>query len=85
MRVFEGLASGSLLLTDRIQNGLSDLFTEGKDLVCYETDDELISAINYYLQHAEEGKTIGRHGYRTVMKNHTYDDRARQILSTMLP
>jgi len=85
MRVFEGLASASLLITDRIQNGLLELFSEKKDLICYETDDELISAIRYYLQHAEEREKIGRHGYRTVMKNHTFDDRARQIVNTMLP
>lgn len=83
MRVFEGLASGSLLMTDRIKNGLLDLFAEKQDLVCYQTDDELISAIGYYLEHSEERENIAQHGYRTVMGGHTYAHRAAQILSTV--
>ena len=41
MRVFEGPATGALLLTDRIGNGLSDLFVDGEHVAMYE-DDQLL-------------------------------------------
>jgi len=39
-RVMEALACGSCLLTPRISNGQSELFTEGVHFVCYESDNE---------------------------------------------
>jgi glycosyltransferase involved in cell wall biosynthesis len=84
MRVFEALASGSMLVTDRIQNGLTELFPEGKDLECYSSDEELISKLNYYLRNATERETIATHGRQTVMEQHTYDHRAQQIITRML-
>ena len=84
MRVFEAMASGSMLVTDRIHNGLSDLFTEGKDLICYENDDEMIASITHYLEYNDEREEIAGQGNRNVMLNHTYDHRAQQILDTAL-
>jgi hypothetical protein len=84
MRVFEALASGTMLITDRIKNGLKDLFVEGQDLVCYSSDEELISKLNLYLRDPGERERIGGHGRQTVMKQHTYDHRAQQIINSML-
>ena len=85
MRVFEALASGSMLITDRIQNGLPELFSEDKDLVCYTSDEELISKLKFYLNHPAERESIAKQGYESVMAGHTYDHRAQQIVASMLP
>jgi len=39
MRVFEGLAAGAVLLTDRIGNGLSELVTDRAHVVMYDLTD----------------------------------------------
>jgi spore maturation protein CgeB len=85
MRVFEGMASGSLLMTDRIQNGLLELFSENEEMICYRGDDELISKISHYLEHSEERIGIAEQGYRAATSTHTYAHRARQVLTTMAP
>ncbi|RYE56053.1 MAG: hypothetical protein EOP18_04950, partial [Rhizobiaceae bacterium] len=53
MRFFEGLASGALLVTDRIANGLSEAAREGEHYVGYDTPDEAIEKIQYYLANEE--------------------------------
>ena len=84
MRVFEALASGSLLITDRIKNGLTELFSEDTDLVCYSSDEDLISKLKFYLNHPAERESIAKQGHESVMARHTYDHRAQQIVTSML-
>ena len=87
MRVFEGLASGSLLVTNRLpaDSGLGDLFTEGEDLVAYGSEEELVARLRYYLDpaHAGERETIAARGRARVLDGHTYDDRVSQIVSVL--
>jgi spore maturation protein CgeB len=61
MRVFEALASGSLLVTNDLSaNGQAALFQDGRHLVTYRTDEELLDRIAYYLAHEEEREAIAR-------------------------
>jgi len=67
LRVFETLACGAMLITDKIyNNGLEYLFIEGKHLVTFETEDELIEKIKYYLNHDKERMEIARAGQDRV-------------------
>lgn len=83
MRVFEALCSGSLLVTDRIsESGLGELFEDKKHLVIYE--DELLSeTIRYYLDHPQEREEIASAGREEVIRNHTYDHRAKQMIKSI--
>lgn len=83
MRVFEAMACGALLVTDRIGNGLLDLFEEGRQIVTYQTEDELLDRVSYYLDHAEEREKIARAGQALVLANHTYRQRVECILNTI--
>ena len=48
MRVFEGLASGSLLLTNDLgENGQDELFRDGAHLAAYREADDLVDKIEY--------------------------------------
>lgn len=80
MRVFEALASGALLVTDRIQNGLPDLFEEGMCYVGYSTFAEAIEKIDHYLAHDAERSRIAREGQRVALEFHTYRHRWDQIM-----
>ncbi len=81
MRVFEALASGSLLLTnDLAENGQAELFEDGVDLVTYRDQAELLTQIEWYLKHEDEREQIARAGRQRVLAEHTYDHRMRTIL-----
>lgn len=75
MRFFEALASGALLITDRIKNGLDTLFTEGKHYVGYTTIEEAIEKIDYYLVNPEERMKIAAAGQKLALDLHTYRHR----------
>ena len=85
MRVFEALACGSLLLTDRLSanTGMAELFEDGKHLVCYGEED-LEERARYYLDHEEEAKRIAAAGRSEVLARHTYGHRADTLLATAL-
>lgn len=80
MRVFEAMAAGALLVTDRIGNGLADLFEEGTHYIAYSTISEAMEKIDYFLNKNEERERIASAGQRSVLKHHTYDHRWKLIL-----
>ncbi|MEK8049890.1 glycosyltransferase [Ideonella sp. DXS22W] len=80
MRVFEGLAAGALLVTDRIPNGLDELFTEGVHYVGYSTVEEAIAQIDRHLAHPDELQRIALAGQQCVLSMHTYRQRWLTIL-----
>jgi hypothetical protein len=83
MRVFEAMASGKMLVTDRIRNGQGDLFAEGVHLVGYGDDEELLRAVQTYLGDGRGREAVARAGEAEVLSKHTYDHRVESILSTI--
>jgi len=71
LRFLEVLASGSLLLTDRISEAAlpSDLFEDGKHVVFYESINELHEKIDHYLKNADEANAIAEEGQKYFMAN----------------
>jgi GT2 family glycosyltransferase/2-polyprenyl-3-methyl-5-hydroxy-6-metoxy-1,4-benzoquinol methylase/tetratricopeptide (TPR) repeat protein len=81
MRVFEGLCSGSLLITnDLSENGLDELFQDGVHLATYRSDEELFSKVTRYLKHHGVREAIAATGREQVLAAHTYRHRMEQIL-----
>ena len=82
MRVFEVLASQTLLLTnalagdDLIRLGLMDR----RHLVLYRNPKELLDLMAYYLEHVQERRAIAQAGYELVRRQHTYVHRMKQLL-----
>ncbi|PIR01012.1 MAG: hypothetical protein COV66_04085 [Nitrospinae bacterium CG11_big_fil_rev_8_21_14_0_20_45_15] len=80
MRVFEGMCSGSMLLTDPAKgSGLEDFFQDGVHLALYQ-DDTLTDTVRYYLDHPEERNKIAEQGRAEVLAKHTYDHRMIQMI-----
>lgn len=79
MRVFEAMAAGALLVTDRIGNGLSDLFEEGTHYIGYSTISEALEKIGYFLDKSEERERIAHAGQQAVLEHHTYGHRWESI------
>jgi spore maturation protein CgeB len=83
MRIFEIMSCGTMLLTDKINNGMNDLFVNKKHLVMYENEEELNELVQCYLENEEEREKIAREGQKEVHAKHTYEHRAKQILKTV--
>lgn len=83
-RIFEGMACGSLVLTDRLpdETNIKHLFKENENIVYYDNFSDCISKINYYLcdDGRQERKRIADNGYNTVLKNHTQVQRVDIII-----
>ena len=83
MRVFEALASGSMLLTDRAPgSGLDEMFVDRQHLVYYD-DATLEALVEYYLAHPNEREMIAEQGRQEVLRWHTYDHRMTTLLETI--
>jgi spore maturation protein CgeB len=82
-RVFEAMSCGPLLLTDKIGNGLDELFVDGKHLVTYDNEAELLSKIEYYLAHEEERLSIAKIGQAEVHGKHTVQHRVQNIIDAV--
>ena len=82
MRVFEAMACGSLLITDRLPNeaGLGELFEDRRHLVLYDEED-LEELVVYYLKNEDEREEIAECGLKEVLAHHTYGHRADQLLA----
>ncbi|MCC6154860.1 MAG: glycosyltransferase, partial [Candidatus Hydrogenedentes bacterium] len=83
MRVFEGLASGALLITDPA-DGLEELFKDKEHLVVYQSDSDLLENIAHYLMHNAERERIAATGRSLVLSEHTYRHRTRQMMYMVL-
>ncbi|HQO38794.1 MAG TPA: glycosyltransferase [Candidatus Omnitrophota bacterium] len=82
MRVFEVMSCGCFCLTNAIQdNGFSELFTPGRDLVTYSNDRELFALISHYLSHEREREEIARAGHALVTGKHTYVHRVQTMFN----
>lgn len=83
-RIFEGMACGKLVITDRLPEStrIYDLFEEDKDIVFYNDLSELISKINYYLspEGASVREYIADNGYQKVLREHTQYNRVNEII-----
>lgn len=86
MRVFEAMAAGSLLVTDRLapETGLERFFADGEDLVLYDTPEQLYAAVTHYLAHPEEAEAIRRRARQAILAGHTYRHRALAVLERAL-
>jgi spore maturation protein CgeB len=83
VRNFEIPACSGFQLSERT-NEILQLFEEDQEIACFETQEELISKCEYYLQHPEERHEIQQRGYRRlVTDDHTIANRARQILTAL--
>jgi len=85
MRVFEALAMGRCLLTDRqaARNGLLDCFEDGKHLITYDGEADLLTKARRYLSDEAARAAIGAAGRAEVLAHHTYDHRVRAIFDTV--
>jgi len=80
-RIFEALGCGAAVLTEQTENGLSELFTEGEDLLVYPRGDAAAAAETARRALADgSAERTAKNGWRKVNARHTSTVRARHIL-----
>lgn len=83
MRVFEVMATGTPLLTQEVPT-LLELFTPGVHLLTFKTVDEAVEQAKYLLDNPSLQESIGYSGLQEILKKHTYNHRALEILKIAL-
>lgn len=82
-RAFDIMGSGGFLLSN-YQSDFMDNFIPGKDFDYYESMDDLLTKIDYYLAHDDERSAIAQNGHDKIAKAHTYRHRVQEMLSAQL-
>ena len=62
LRILDILGAGGFLMSNW-QKELADNFTDGKDVVMYQSIDELVEKCGYYLSHEDERRQISINGH----------------------
>jgi spore maturation protein CgeB len=62
---------------------LRDLLKVNEEIVCFKTIDELKKLIDYYLAQPDERRQLAEAAHRRVLRDHTYDNRAREIMDIL--
>jgi hypothetical protein len=72
-RIFEAMACGKMVLTDRLNEstGLSEMFIDGEDIVYYDEMFDCIEKMNYYNENEEDRERIAHNGMIKVLHNYT--------------
>lgn len=83
-RTFEISACATLQLTDS-RSDLAKLYTPGKEIETYNSPEELLDKIQYYLHHEQERREIALNALDRTLREHTYGHRLNQLLSIVFP
>ena len=78
-RAFDIMGSGGFLLSN-FQSDFLDDFVPGEDFDYYESEEDLLGKIDYYLSHEKEREAIAQNGHRKIANAHTYRHRIRAML-----
>lgn len=82
-RIFDICGCGGFCITN-YQAELPEMFEIGRDLVAYESMDDLLAKIEYYLSHEDERLEIANNGRNKVISEHTYEKRIMTMLRVVL-
>jgi spore maturation protein CgeB len=78
MRLYEATGVGALLVTESSRN-LADLFEPGREVVTYESEDELVEQLRHYSEHDEQRRRIAAAGQARTLEEHTYAKRIAEL------
>ena len=78
LRVFEIMGSGGFLLSN-YQSELLDYFVPGEDFDYFDSPEDLLRKIDYYLKHEEIRNRIAINGQNKIKAYHTFRDRVKAM------
>lgn len=60
--------------------GLEHCYEIGREIAIYTDVDDLVEKVRYYLKHGEEREKIAAAGYQKTLREHTYEQRIKDII-----
>lgn len=78
LRDFEAPMSGAFYITG-YQEELKEYYKIDKEIVCYDTREELLDKIKYYLKFPAKAEKIRIAGYERAVKDHTWENRFKEL------
>ncbi|MBE5923095.1 MAG: glycosyltransferase [Lachnospiraceae bacterium] len=79
LRMFDTMGAGGFLLTN-YQAEIPEYFEIGRDLEVYESQEDLLNKIAYYLEHDDERIQIAKNGQEKVKNEHSYKIKLEKML-----
>lgn len=84
LRAMDIMGAGGFLLTN-FQADFLDYFVPDEDFVYYESQEDLIEKVNYYLSHESRQKEIAYNGHEKVKANHSFEKFFEHIFEIVFP
>jgi len=81
-RMYTAVGCGAFYLCQYV-DGIEEVLEPDKEIVTFQTKDEMIDKIRYYLNHGRLRTMISEAGQKRVLKEHTYEIRMRQMVKTI--
>jgi spore maturation protein CgeB len=78
MRLYEATGMGCLLLNDRKSN-IAEMFEPSREIVCYDSPEECLDLIRYYIKNSAEREKIAAAGQQRTLSEHTYVNRTAEL------
>ena len=69
---------------DNQADGLGEMFELGRELTIFDTPQDLVRKVRYFLAHDEEREKITQAAREKLLSHHSYKIRARQILNAII-
>jgi spore maturation protein CgeB len=78
LRDFEATMSGAFYLVEYFEE-LTEFFIPDKEIVCFQTEEELVEKSRHYLGHPEERERIREAGMRRARSEHSWQRRFQTV------
>lgn len=79
LRALDIMGAGGFLLSN-YQRELAEYFTDGQEMVMFESVEDMLVKAAYYLEHEEERKEIAYRGWKRVQEQFSYEVQVGKML-----
>ncbi len=82
LRCLDIMGARGFLLSN-YQPELAEYFVAGEDFVYFESDEDLLDKIEYFLVHEDERRQIANNGWQKIQSGFSYEPKLREIFSVI--
>lgn len=82
LRAFEVMGAGGFLLTN-YQADFDDCYKANEDYIFYDSTEDLMTKIDYFLCHEKERQEIAENGFRQTLNQHTFIHRITEMINIL--
>lgn len=83
LRIFDILGCGGFLISN-YQEEIPEILEPDKDIVLFDSEEDLIDKIDFYLKHDELRTKTASNGYEKVKKDYSYTERIKKMFELVM-